>query len=70
MTHDEVATLREGDVVTAPRAYSRETTALRVRGRVCQLTENFIRVDWVDSRHSYDILRRTSPLWSVVEKEQ
>lgn len=68
MTYDEIAQLREGDLVNTPR--DGNPARVRVRGRVTQLTEHFVRVDWVDARKSYDILRRTSPLWSVVEKEQ
>lgn len=64
MTHDGVALLQEGDTVRMPR-YQMSG----IRGRVTQVTENFIRVDWVDSRRSYDILRRTSPLWHVIEQE-
>jgi hypothetical protein len=62
MTHDDVALLCEEAPVKMPR-YQMSG----IRGRVTQVTDNFIRIDWADSRHSYDILRRTSPLWSVIE---
>lgn len=62
MRHEQVATLTEGDRVWMPRYQ-----ASGIRGRVTQVTDNFVRIDWVDSNHSYDVLRRTSPLWSVVE---
>lgn len=61
MTYDDVATLREGERVHMPRYQ-----ASGIKGHVTQVTDNFIRIDWVDSQHSYDVLRRTSPLWSVI----
>lgn len=62
MTYEKVLALAEGDQVCMPRYQ-----ASGIRGRVTHHSINFIRIDWVDSNHSYDVLRRTSPLWSVVE---
>lgn len=67
MTPDQVAQLQEGDKVTYTH-HSRPRHA--VRGKVNQLMDNFIRVDWVvPFKNTYDILRRTSPLWAMIEPE-
>jgi hypothetical protein len=63
MTHEQVATLTEGAQVWVPRYQ-----ASGIRGNVGMATANFIRIDWIDSNRSYDVLRRTSPLWFVVER--
>lgn len=75
MTPDQVAELQEADLVRFMRSTKRpapfnDTVVLPVRGRVTQLTDNFIRVDWVTPFKAYDILRRSSPLWAVIELER
>lgn len=66
MTPDQVAQLQEGDEVTMkpPNDY-------RIRrGKVTQALTDWVRVDWVvPFKNTYDILRRTSPLWAVIEPE-
>lgn len=64
MTHEDVAWLGVGSVVRMPRYQ-----ASGIRGTVTQVTDNFVRVDWKDSAGSYDVLRRTSPLWSAIERQ-
>lgn len=61
MTYEDVLKLAEGDTVSL----------YHKRGRVTQALGNFVRIDWVHGREKtcYDILRRTSPLWSVIELE-
>lgn len=62
MTPDEVAQLKDNDEVRA------SLDQRIVRGRINTMP-NFIRVDWLDNFRSYDILRRTSPLWKTIERE-
>jgi len=62
MTHEQTYGLSEGDKVWMPRYQ-----ASGIVGRVASVTANFVRIDWIDSNQSYDVLRRTSPLWSVLE---
>ena len=64
MRHEDVKRLAESDPVISMPSYQ----ASGIRGAVTQVTENFVRIDWRDSAKSYDILRRTSPLWKHIER--
>lgn len=70
MTPDQVAELKEGDTVHMLGENTKTSVRAGRRGKVMQSTDNFIRVDWVSPfKSTYDILRRTSPLWAVIEPE-
>lgn len=67
MTPDQVAALKEGDTV---RMVDPLHPLRGPRGKVNQTLTDWVRVDWVmPFKNTYDILRRTSPLWATIELE-
>lgn len=60
MTHEEVAVLKEGDVVNTNHC----------AGRIVTTTDRFVKVEWITPKkpRPYDVLYKRSPIWLEATK--